>query len=374
MIRCRNSPQWLWVAAAVLIAPSAMVAGAEEPPAATFSAEEIRAGIAKAQDRLFAFRIEYEVEYPSDADWPSGTYLRRTVAVMSPGLFFHESAHGHQGISWQDDPRRRRTWIAKDQAVDEWVNNRSYNWKALAPSDELPGSMPTEFLIHATGLWPLRDRPAPRSQDRPVVLPEIAQSEQYNTVRPRQEKCDGVWCHVLESDGVDTLWIDTHRACTLMARETRDIRSGHLIERIELGGHCEVNPDIWLPTWIHNVQFDFRASTAEERNQRILDSTLRMLRTEVNEDVAPSFFEFTPPAGALWLNPPDGKPIQTSDAGEELLDYWVDWARRYLPAERSQLPLRSKLFPFGVAAALLFIVEVLLWRQRCHQGSRNAAH
>ena len=85
-MRYRLVAQWLAIAlAATSFAPSvsirALADGASH--AATLSAAEIRSGIAGAQARITAFRITYEVAYPSDEGWPAGTYLRRTVAAMA---------------------------------------------------------------------------------------------------------------------------------------------------------------------------------------------------------------------------------------------------------------------------------------------------
>ncbi len=159
--------------------------------------------------------------------------------------------------------------------------------------------MPGEFLLHATGMWPLKERPASRFEGEPIALIEIAASRLYDTVRPLQEERDGRPCHVLEWPGRGSLWIDADRGFTLMARDLRDKNSGDVMERIELGGHREVKGGIWLPTWIRNIQFDFRAKTAEGRQRRAIDGSLRLLAVQVNEDVPAELFHFAAPPGAV---------------------------------------------------------------------------
>jgi hypothetical protein len=237
---------------------------------------------------------------------------------------------------------------------------------------ELPGSLPGEFLIHATGVWPLDERPAPQMEGCPLVLRDIVKSKQPSFVRKQQEQRDGVWCHVVEFPGRQCLWIDTRRSFTLIARETRDIQSGHLVERIQLGGHREVKPGVWFPAWIQNTQFDHLAKTPEGRQRKVIDSTIKLLDVRVNEDVSPRVFQFVPSPGALWLDPPDGRPAQTSPDGEELLDHYVGWSRRSGRYEKPSLTVRSKLLPFGAVLVLLAGAETLSWtlRKRRHDTVR----
>lgn len=352
--------------------PLAALADDAGPPA-RLAAGEIRTGIARTHAKVTAIRVTYVAEYPPDEGWPPGTYLRRTVAAMSPGSFFHETAHGHDKLSWQQDPRLRRCFIVADHAVDEWVNNRSYNYTELAPSDGLPGSMPGEFFIHATGFWPLSGRPAPQLQGGPLVLSEVAASQLYRVVRPRQERLDGAWCHVLERPGMDSLWIDPERGFSLIAREARDEKSGHLVERIEMGGHREVKPGLWIPTRIRNTQFDHLAKTAEGRRRRVVDSPFKVVTIELNEDVDVDLFRFHPPPGALWLDPPGGKPVQTSPGGEEQLDRLVDSSRKYSPSRHAS-SIRTSRRPLIACALILcvaFCLRSLTWRR--HMGRPRAS-
>ena len=227
-----------------------------------------------------------------------------------------------------------------------------------------------KFLIRATGMWPLSGRPAPRYADGPMVLSEIAGSKEYSMVRPLQEKRDERWCHVLEYPDSSCLWIDPERNFTLMMKETRDRKSGRLIERIELGGHRKIRGEIWLPTWIRNIQFDFMAMTPEGRQRRVIDSKARLLTVQVNEDVSADVYRFTPPAGALWLNPPGGKPVQTSPGGQEHLDHLVRWARKYHVSETLEVSPVVRVLPFGCTLLVLVLLEGLLQSLRWSAGRR----
>ncbi len=92
MSNCRTGRLLFGVVLYVCIGSlSIRAAGIDTVARATLSAAEARLGIARAQGRVFAFRFTYEVTHPSDEGWPVRTYLRRTVAGMSPHFFFHES-------------------------------------------------------------------------------------------------------------------------------------------------------------------------------------------------------------------------------------------------------------------------------------------
>jgi hypothetical protein len=87
---------------------------------------------------------------------------------------------------------------------------------------------------------------------------------------------------VLEYPGYDRLWIDTERGCALLARETHSSRNGALVQRIELSGHREVAPGIWLPSSIRNIQYDYNAVSEEGRRRRVIDAVHVVLGMSVS--------------------------------------------------------------------------------------------
>jgi hypothetical protein len=335
--------------------------GAEAPPA-EWSAERLRAEILRAQQAVHSLYVVYRSR-PGAYDpkeYPPGTYLLRVVAAKEPHFLYHVGAHGHDRMDWRDDPLQQRCYVTADRWWVDVPVNRTYFGGKLRPADPLPGSMPGELFFLATGLWPCAGREPPRFEGRPIVLREVAASADYKVVRPRQELVDGHWCHVLEHPGLDRLWVDTRRGCALLARESYAGKYQALMQRLELGGHREAAPGVWLPGWLRNVQYDYLARTPEARAKPAGDATCDVLEARAN-DVDDALFRFTPPPGALDQTTEPWR--QTEPGGLDHLDSLVGWVRGQFPDRRPPAPG----FPWGYLAgapALLGIVAWEVWLRR----------
>ncbi len=302
------------------------LAAADHTPGATLSAPELRAKLSECLQRIRSFRVVYR-SYGYDPErFPAGTYLHRVVVAKAPYSLYHVSAHGHDALDWHDDYYQQRAYITRDHLYNEFPVNRSYFDHEMKPSEGLPGTLPGEFFFLATGIWPLTAREPPRPDGRPYMLSEVAASEEYSIVRPRQELVDGRWCHVLERPGYDRLWIDAERGCALLARETHSQLNGAMVQRIELGDHQEIKPGIWMPKTMRNVQYDWLCPDEAGRKRIVLDGTFRILEIGVN-DVEDEIFQFDPQAGALLDNGVN-RPRQVREGGLDHLDDLLLWARK----------------------------------------------
>ena len=138
------------------------------------------------------------------------------------------------------------------------------------------------------------------------------------------------------------------------------------MERIELGGHREVKGGIWLPTSIRNIQFDFRAKTAEGRQRRAIDGSLRLLAVQVNEDVPAELFHFAAPPGAVVGSaerPADpDKPRRGGSRGS-----LGGMVREYSHYNRVTSSVTRNLVPFGCAVVAIMVMEIVfrVVRRRC---------
>lgn len=333
-----------------------------------WSAGQLRARLLKSQEALHSLYVVYRTGSQSyrDPEYPPGSYLHRIVAANAAGCLYHVSAHGHDQFDWQDDPRQQRCHVTPDHWYNVDPVNRTYSEGALRPEDALPGSMPDEFFFAVTGLWPFARRPPARVQGEPYMLKEVALSEEYSIVRPRQEMIDGHWCHVLQRPEVDRLWIDANRGCAVLARETHSLATGALVQRYELGGHRQVAPGIWLPTRVRNIQYDHTAKTAEGRKRKIKDAMLHMLQIKAN-DVDESVFEYQPPAGALLLSGLASSQ-QTRPGGLDHLDNLVRWINAYFPPAQLRVSLRPAYVSLLLAISVMAVWEISL---RC--GRKRSA-
>jgi hypothetical protein len=338
-----------------VVATSAALSDAE-PPKATCTAQQLRAGLLATAEKIKSLSVVYESEAYAPEFSPPGTYLHREVVVKSPCSLHHVSAHGHATLDWQDDPYQQRAYVSEDHFFNEFPVNRKYSEGHLEPADGLPGTLADEFFFRATGIWPLERRRAPRPLGGPYMLREVAKGEEFSSVRPRQELVDGRWCHVLEWPGKDRLWLDTERGCALLQRETVSSRQDVLAQRIELGGHTEAAPGIWLPHWVVNIQFDYEAPTEEGRHRKVIDARHNILRAEVNQ-VDDRAFVFRPKPGSLTNDKTGPLPVQAQAGGLDHLANLEKWLRKYAPSRwpraRASAPLGAVLFvPTAIFIAL----------------------
>jgi hypothetical protein len=340
-----------------------------EAPAATQSAAQLRAGLLQRNRSIRSFYIEYRGnDYPVAGGFPPGSYLHRIVAAKAPYYYFHHNSHGHDRLDWSDDPLQQNTYVTGSAFFTETSIYRQYFTGELKPNDPLPGSMPAELFLAASGLWPLDDRPAPRLQGEPSMLCEVSASAAYSRVRPNQELCDGRWCHVLERPGYASLWIDSERGFALVAREDYNRANGALTERIESLGHREIRPGIWMPTRLHKVQYDHGAGTMSDRLRKTTDVSVEIQVVRVN-DVETALFEYVPLPGAYQVAPePQGQSVP---GGQDLIADLARWVNNQLrvsggvdPATRAKVEgFDPSYSPLYVAAVLIILWEYLLRRR-----------
>lgn len=334
---------------------------AAEPPRAIYTARELRRGLLATADKIKSLSVVYRSDDYDRKRYPEGAYLRREVTAKSPGSMHHVSAHGQAAMPWEDDPLQQAAWVTDRHLFLEFPMNRAYAEQDLEPNAGLPGTLPNDFFLLATGIWPLDGRPAPRPMDRPCMLRDVAKAEEFSVVRPRQERVDGRWCHVLESPGYESLWLDTERGFALLARETFIGKRHALVQRLEAGGHREAAPGIWLPRWMHNIQFDYEAPTEEGRQRRVIDARHEVLRAEVNR-VDDGAFVFRPRAGSLLRS--SGDSVQAQPGGLDHLDHLVRWLGVYVPASRPPARSASPIGAVSLLAAVLYIVACEVRRRR----------
>jgi hypothetical protein len=346
----------------ILACASPAIAGDDGPRKAVYTANELRARLLEAQRSIKGLRVVYRC-YDYDAEkYPRGSYLYRIIAVRSPHDLYHVSCHGHDRLDWRDDPFQQRAIVTKDRLDNEYYVNRVYFESRIRPEEGLPGSLPNEFFFIATGLWPLEGRQPPRPDGRAYVLREVAASADYSRVRTLQEEVDGRWCHVLEFPGYDRLWIDVEHGCALLARETHSQSTGALVQRIELGGHREVAPGIWMPARMRNIQFDHTSPNEEGRRRIYRDATHEILDVEVNR-VEEGLFTFRPRPGSMrWTH--EESLTQVQPDGLDHLDELARWVGRNFPRDEPKPVVPIPPASATVVAAVLLIVGCEVLRRR----------
>ena len=349
----------------VCIAPLSPAA-AEIRPANVTTAQVLK-GLEDRNTTVRTWCIEYE-----------GTakglpfYVHRTLAARFPDSCLYRGAKGpvefekpQDGVvntSWRDHPYQ--DWVLVTSTHNYWGRpwNRDFGEFTLARDAPLPAKMRSELPFLALGWWTFQERPSPRLEgDIPRSIPDIIRSRRYS-VAAQQELRDGVWCHVLEDPGRDRIWIDCARPFAIVARAIADITTGAEIAQVEMSGHREDKPGIWVPREIHYIQFSYRASTSEDRRERLIDSRTRILDVRLNEDVDEGLFRPGPmPPGALWRLP-DGRYEQVKPGGFDHMDHLAAWVRSRKASSPPETNWAAVLDYVVMATTAVILVVLGCWR------------
>jgi hypothetical protein len=315
--------------------------------------------------RLKSVYVTYQSVPSSTRKSGNHAYLRRVIAARSPGDLYTELRHGHASLHWSNDPLARCAYVTSGKLYNYFPANRVYSEFALAPEEALPGTLQNLFYFRAVALWPLAGRPRPTLYDRPICLDDVARDDAYTTLRPELELVDGRWCHVLErEDGVDRLWLDAARGCALCAREMDVAAGGPVSFRIELGGHREAAPGVWLPWWIRNIQYNADPGRTSSSHETLVDTRIEVVDCQANQ-VADSFFRFEPPPGALLVDSSRGQvttTTQTHPGGVDHLDATAAWIRRHAAPAAQRSARGSGIAARGLLLAALVIAVLELSR------------
>lgn len=330
-------------------------------PSAPLSTPALKQRLAKAQDRLWAWQVEYESARKDRPSVPTKSYVHRMVAAKAPAQFFHWGSHGTPWYDWREDPYQQRLTVTSNRIIIEHPWARLFVDKQLPPNDPLPGTAPEELLLMALGWWSLAQRPSPKvNDDLPAALSAVARSSAYQA-RPQLEQVDGRWCHVLECPGRDQLWLDVERGCAVVARQI-SYPNPPLVHRVEFSDFREVLPGFWAPFLLRNIHYERTPDGA--LGKAVLDATLTVLHVRLNEQVEDARFEFKPLPGSVGKI--GDQPLrQVVPGGEEYLDEVVEWIRRYAP--HNAVPSKPSLWAnwSDIALGALFgavVVAALFWR------------
>jgi hypothetical protein len=337
-----SGSRWAEALLGMSVALLSPAAAADIRPAEA-TTKQVLEGLGAVNTAVRSWCIEYEATAP---DLPF--YVHRTLAARYPDSCLYRGAKGpvdhrkwQDGVGnteWKEHPFQ--DWVLVTSERNYWGKpwNREFGEFPLTRDSPLPDKMRSELLFFALGWWTFQGRPSPQLEGGiPRSIPDIIRSGRY-AIAAQQERCDGVWCHVLEDPGRDRLWIDCARPFAIVAREVSDPTTGAAMARVEMTGHREEKPGVWVPREIHHIAFNYRAPTPEGWRERLVDSQVRILEVRLNEDVDAALFQPPPlPPGALrHLSP--GRYEQVEPGGFDHMDHVAAWLRSQaldLPPETS---------------------------------------
>lgn len=344
----------IWFIVMLLSLNPGKVVGDEFRMPASQSLEGLRRKLLETQGIIHSIALKYH----SMPEEPNGAYLNRIVVAKEPNSLRYELWHGIADVMpWIDDPKAQIDYVNADRWVAYFPFQRKYFDGVLRPNDPLPGTLREAFFFMATGLWPLPQRPSLRQLGHPCALRDVAMSDKYRSLRSHQEQIGGSWCHVLENPGVDRLWIDVERGCSLVARELLD-EKGVLVLRYDLRDHRETAPGIWIPTIIVRTEYGNRSNSSAENERIERHYQITLNEVEVN-GVKDEVFFFQPGLGCLHVK--DHTSTQVVPGGEELMDEWVRWNQRYLSKPRATSGGHRVWIAVSVIVLAVTVLE--MWRR-----------
>lgn len=244
---------------------------------------------------------------------------QRIVAFASPGDLYHFRAYSSNLFSWSEDPFRQESFIRNGVTCLCRPFNRTHVHGTQQRDAPLTGTLGKDFIFNVVPKWFLTDYQAPvdPSTGLPVVPSEAIQSPKYHLL-PVVEFVNGESCRIFDANGLDRLWIATGKGTCLMRRESRN-SLGQLHRRIEAAKVTEIAPGLWMPMEFRKGLFADTDSGQQLEQWHLI----RILRCEINEQVADRVFEPVVRAGALRFK--DTSTFeQSTPGGENLLDEIVD--------------------------------------------------
>lgn len=291
--------------------------------------------------------------------------LRRHVAAMCEGsMFFRDNAHRSGAIAWQDDALRKLTYLDSERLVFYRPSDRSIFLHRRSGSAELPDTVRNEFLFHALLWWPFDKKWTPQVNGVPWTV-EAVFGLHHCVVRSEVETREGRSVTPVDVTDVGTFWIAPDLEA-IIGWVIRDPTSGYAVEKVDLGGWRRYPESFWVPTTIANVQYDFRATTAELRGRTVTASHFRIDELKVNQDIDQSVFAFTVPAGAVRMEETAGKVkvVEVYPDEREYADRLVQWMVRIGFLENKESGF-VRMIIVGIGGGAVGLFGTVLARRLC---------
>jgi len=315
---------------------------------------DLRKGLAGLHGVISSIAVTYRSDEYDHRYFTPGTFFYVTFAAKSPNLYLQKVAHGTSTLRWEDDLSAQYTSVQSNYWLTYNPVNRIYTDGKLAADDPLPGSLPYEPFLLATGICVTTGRSLPEKSGYPLSGVEISKSKDLH-VRQTLEDCEGHLCHVLEIPGKEIVWVDVKHGFAIVRRELYRDTSNGPIRRLEMTDHVEAVPGVWLPRCIRNIAY-LTLKEADKTNQITSDAKLRVESIEVNS-VSLKEFTFDLPPGSLHISGTSG--LQAVPGGLDLFEGLIGWTRRNAPAHAVSEERMSDHWILGILLATAIAIVVV---------------
>jgi hypothetical protein len=272
--------------AAGLTAPAR--AGEAQGPPADQTVDRLVDGMRALNDRFDTSKASYRIRYRERV-----TYYDTAGATLR--VYGQEVDHARRkddvslGVV-ESDPsgavirRDRLHWEGKDGVCVQRKDDHTVHlWPFLIVEGWSSDGYATDLFIDTHGGLTFGS-PSYRanlpgknpSENDILILPRIVeQNRSRYRLRPRQEKVDGHWCHVLEWPGRDTIWLDAGHGY-VARRRTFELVKGRRAFEISNHDLAEKSPGFYLPRRQKEVLFYGPTETPDDptKVRRMADRTL----------------------------------------------------------------------------------------------------
>lgn len=275
--------------------------------AAYLSLEQLRDGIRRRFDRLWALDVEYVFNVESYCEDPRIVPFGRFRYA-----FQNEKRLKSQSNIWPDgkgfNPDHIWAWnghLQQDfQAASKhafvkavkakWNDNDSYSSFAGVPTGP-PGDGINAFKNHYVR----------------VLLKRRFFPARHFKVLPILERVDGATCHVIESSDGTKFWIDSQHNCAVRFMAFKNVW------RVALRDYRCMAEGIWLPWRIENVVYD--SKTLEPSINEAARATAYIVKSmAVNEEVRDDMFDLKYPPGTQVFDTVHKRSYRLGEYGEEI--------------------------------------------------------
>ena len=199
---------------------------------------------------------------------------------------------------------------------------------SLPMLDSVGGTIEYDVLLVVVPLWPLTDYKTPSNSQfgTPIIALDAMRSPAYCLLL-ESESVAGEHCAVFDHNGLDRLWVATHKGPCVMRRDIRHPRTGALRQRVLTDKVEQVAPGLWLPKQFRSQFFSPNQRPNAETVER--EYRVHILRCVVNDDVPMSTFEPVHPPGSLKYASAT-EFVQALPGGQDLLSDVVEFMVKYL--------------------------------------------
>jgi hypothetical protein len=337
--------------------------------------QSIRGAIHRVHNMVDSLEVVYvQTTHTMSADDPE-RYDR--IHFLAKGrLRLRETRHSTTRSPESVDLNHMTQFLTRD-SFDYFVHNsRFYEKSRSGFKSPATWKIKDEGYLRMCGWWPREDEPSAEADLKVAIHLRFVMDNPHYSLLADTAEVDGHPCHVVESPGVDRLWLDPALGYAIRKREIYDGTGGvrhrtsvKAFQQCDVIGKDNERASIWMPIRISNDYEADDASEASDGVAKLRNADIVVERISVN-GVDDLRFEFVPPPGTVIYDR-DSDSHHQIPGGRDLLDENIGIEQSLQrvvrkTAPRSDFEVHSLVV--GVAALVLSILYFAFIRQKRAPG------